>query len=1199
VRRGWPLLLIGMLFPLILHIGLRSGSAPVEPSATPAQARLASAGPSVWSPFTTSTRFLAAVSEVMQPVIEHPASQEAPRISGRRVVWHDARNGPTDIFLADLDRGEIENVTATGAWEIWPDIDGDIVVWLDAYSGLGIHGVDLRTRQVFTVTSGQHELSRPRISGDVVVWADDRRGEWDVYGYRLSTQEEFAIATAPGNQHDPDIDGQTVVWWDSRGGNAYNDHIYAYDLSSGAERPIATNPGDKHSPVVSGNWVVWLDDRNGNWDIYAYHLAENQEQPLILQPGDQRELAIEGDLLAWQDQAFGSWDVYLYSFASDIAFPISRAPSIQKMPAISADTVIWQDNRNHQWDIFAFDWRGAPPPVIEYPVAHPSHLQVGALPQGRILLQWQDNSLNEEGFQIQRARGITGVDWAEIVTLPANVSVYTDTPGILDESFWYRVRAFTQSGLSAYTNESFNSTFASAPNLDELYLMALINEARADPAAFGYPDYPPVPPMVHHPLLNYSAHAHSQSILNADGQFGHCDPAERCPTERAQALGYPGLCGENLVQGLDGYSEVEGVNRAFLSSEGHRENMLAPGLVEAGIGHAYDPSKGTVWPGQYTEVFCGRDGVVLPAAPSGAVVPYTGTTATEFTFMATFYSADGDAPTRASVFIDDRPHDLALSSGVAAHGTYRYTTTLPLGFAHQTYFEFGYGSGLTARWPQTGALDLPDVRPFLPDLQVTSLGSTQLVAGREGRLIAWVLNEGEIPADDIAVRFFLNHPTTGGEAIGATQIISHLEPGASASIDAVWSPPGVGHFSIFAWVDPANLIQEASESNNLASAVLAVREAGLTWFVDGRVANSGAGRTPETAFKTIEEALSSALPGDAIQVAPGVYATHFIVPEGVALIGVGAGETILNGGGAPGTVVYLNRGSRLEGFTITGSGNEYFDAGVWHSEGPVTLRHNRLVGNSVGFISWCFDSACGAEALIEFNLFANNRRAGVDSNGESMLQILHNTFVGNRDGLFVNNPSSLIANNLIIQNQGQGLTNFAGAATQNNNVWGNGADYVGGGPGEGDLAVDPLFRDPASGDFRLTAGSPVIGRGNPPGADMGAFPFVAVGEPPAYLGISRINDSWSLTWDDVGAHGYFLYLGAMPVQYRQWIDVGATTTYQLTNEVAAGYDAIGVSSYTQEGDESWVRNFALSPNPTPPASLTPLPPQLYLPLVER
>jgi len=160
------------------------------------------------------------------------------------------------------------------------------------------------------------------------------------------------------------------------------------------------------------------------------------------------------------------------------------------------------------------------------PPAAPGNLQVGGFPGGQIRLSWQDNASDETGYRIERSTHTTAT-YAVLTTLPANTTVYTDTTVTLDTTYWYRVQAYNDDGGSDYSNESYNVSFAagSVPNDDERYLLVLINEARADPAAYGYPSIAPVAPVAYNSLLNYAAHSHSQAILNSDFAFGHCDPA--------------------------------------------------------------------------------------------------------------------------------------------------------------------------------------------------------------------------------------------------------------------------------------------------------------------------------------------------------------------------------------------------------------------------------------------------------------------------------------------------------------------------------------------------------------------------------------------------------------------------------------------------------------------------------------------------
>ncbi|AHJ96352.1 reprolysin-like metallopeptidase [Hymenobacter swuensis] len=65
---------------------------------------------------------------------------------------------------------------------------------------------------------------------------------------------------------------------------------------------------------------------------------------------------------------------------------------------------------------------------------------------------WLDNSGNETGFEIERARTGTAA-FARIATVPANTTFYTDQV-TANGPYCYRVRAVNATGASGYTNES-------------------------------------------------------------------------------------------------------------------------------------------------------------------------------------------------------------------------------------------------------------------------------------------------------------------------------------------------------------------------------------------------------------------------------------------------------------------------------------------------------------------------------------------------------------------------------------------------------------------------------------------------------------------------------------------------------------------------------------------------------------------------
>ncbi len=351
------------------------------------------------------------------------------------------------------------------------------------------------------------------------------------------------------------------------------------------------------------------------------------------------------------------------------------------------------------------------------PVA-PSDLRVGGFPGGRISVSWTDNATNLTHFELERSTN-DRLSYELLTVLDADLTNYDDINVIPETTYWYRVRACNNGLCSSYSKDSFNVSFTAGavPNLDEQYALFLINEARSDPGAFGHPSYAPVPPLAYNELLNYAARSHSQAILNADFNIGHCypdppssqpDTEYRCPSERARDVGFFGGVGENLIAGDYGWQATEGAHQAFMASEGHRNNLLSSGYTQAGLGHTYDPNKGSVFHGQYTQTFSGADQVTIPALPSGIVVPYWGRETTTFTFMVNFYNSNGTAPDQALVVIDDVAKPMILRNGSPCNGSYAYSTNLSKG-SHNYYFYFRYNDDQIARLPESGSFSGPDL----------------------------------------------------------------------------------------------------------------------------------------------------------------------------------------------------------------------------------------------------------------------------------------------------------------------------------------------------------------------------------------------------------------------------------------------------------------------------------------------------------
>ncbi len=91
--------------------------------------------------------------------------------------------------------------------------------------------------------------------------------------------------------------------------------------------------------------------------------------------------------------------------------------------------------------------------------AAPSSLAATVASSSQINLAWIDNSTNETGFKIERKTG-SGGTYAQIATVGANVTSYSNTGLSASTTYYYRVRSYNASGDSAYSNEAYATTQA-------------------------------------------------------------------------------------------------------------------------------------------------------------------------------------------------------------------------------------------------------------------------------------------------------------------------------------------------------------------------------------------------------------------------------------------------------------------------------------------------------------------------------------------------------------------------------------------------------------------------------------------------------------------------------------------------------------------------------------------------------------------
>lgn len=312
-------------------------------------------------------------------------------------------------------------------------------------------------------------------------------------------------------------------------------------------------------------------------------------------------------------------------------------------------------------------------------------------------------------------------------------------------------------------------------------------------------------------------------------------------------------------------------------------------------------------------------------------------------------------------------------------------------------------------------------------------------------------------------------------------------------------------------------------------------------FVNNSASPGGDGSSGSP-YVTISDAITSALPGDAIRVSAGTYTETLSVSKNVAIYGAGADVCTIDAQGTGFSAVQFYGGSdgaSISGFHITnGVGTTDFNGrliggGVFCENASPTIADCVIAGNGSDYGAGV-GATNASPSIVDCVIQANNANffgGGVMAMfGAPLINncLIESNTASNGGGVFYMMSPGIpsLTNSTVANNTGNGVMTFNSTPMiANSIIWGNGDD-VGGGVflsysciedldvGLGVINTPPAFVSAATGDYALTSGSPcidtaelsiapandILGTARPldgngdtvPAPDMGAYEFDAV-----------------------------------------------------------------------------------------------------------
>ena len=227
--------------------------------------------------------------------------------------------------------------------------------------------------------------------------------------------------------------------------------------------------------------------------------------------------------------------------------------------------------------------------------------------------------------------------------------------------------------------------------------------------------------------------------------------------------------------------------------------------------------------------------------------------------------------------------------------------------------------------------------------------------------------------------------------------------------------------------------------------------------------------------------------------------------QNVTISGNTAYESL--GLGSGGGICCYSSSPNLESVTITGNSAEGMGGGIFSNNSSPNLENVTITGNSADFGGgiFCYSSSPNLE-----NVTITSNSAGYGGS------------------IFCDSSSPSLINSILWNDSPQEIYIFSGSVTVTY------SDIEDGWAGTGNIDSDPLFVNPAIGDYHLQSTSPCIDAGDPASpldpdgtiADMGAFYFhqTIAPDPPQNVTVEIIGTDVHLNWDAVtGANSYKVY----------------------------------------------------------------------------
>jgi beta propeller repeat protein len=215
-----------------------------------------------------------------------------------KIIWSDLRNeknennkkdfrekANSDIFLYDISKGTVSQITSNTAAQENPVIWGNYIAWqdnrddeiIDGYPQWNIYLYDIEKKTEKRITKEQGIHTDCRLYENYLIWEDGRNfsgmqvirlqtempiNNTDIYMYIIDQDRYLSMANGVYKDSNPDIWKKYIVW-ESQEDLKHNADIKLYDIETMKIKNVTEDKFNQKKPDVSDEVLVWVDEGNG------------------------------------------------------------------------------------------------------------------------------------------------------------------------------------------------------------------------------------------------------------------------------------------------------------------------------------------------------------------------------------------------------------------------------------------------------------------------------------------------------------------------------------------------------------------------------------------------------------------------------------------------------------------------------------------------------------------------------------------------------------------------------------------------------------------------------------------------------------------------------------------------------------------------------------------------------------------------